>query len=234
MVGVTCRPVVLFDLDGTLADPGDSIVSSVVFALEQLTEPVPSAEVLHSFVGPPLVASFGSLGMPRERIDAAIDLYRAHFDAEGVRLYRPYPGVPELIDELRATGVIVGVATSKPTPIAERVLNAMGWRAAFDIVSGATMDSTISSKADIIEVALNMLSEVAVEPVSLVMIGDRHHDIDGARAHGIQSIGVTWGYGDHAELAAAGADVIVADAAALADVLAAATNGRSVLADPVR
>jgi phosphoglycolate phosphatase len=215
----TRAPVVLFDLDGTLADPGSSIASSVVRALELMGEPGPPADQLRGFVGPPLVDTFVGLGLPADRIDRAIELYRAHFDAAGVRLYRPYPGMPELVDHLRAAGVTVGIATSKPTPIAERVLDAMGWRASFDVLAGATMDSSRSAKADIIALALDHLASRDRRPGVVVMVGDRRHDIEGAHAHRLPSVGVSWGYGGAGELLTAGADRIVDDSEGLADAL---------------
>ncbi|HEY8789719.1 MAG TPA: HAD hydrolase-like protein [Actinopolymorphaceae bacterium] len=212
-------PVVLFDLDGTLADPGTSIVSSVVRALELLGEPVPPAHLLRGFVGPPLVDTFAGLGLSAGRVDRAIELYRAHFDAEGIRLYRPYLGMPALVDDLRAAGVTVGIATSKPTQIAGRVLDVMGWRPGFDVLAGATMDSSRSAKADIIALALDELSARGHRADVAVMVGDRRHDIAGAHAHGLPAVGVTWGYGDPAELLTAGADRIVDDGTSLGSVL---------------
>jgi phosphoglycolate phosphatase len=212
-------PVVLFDLDGTLADPGTSIVSSVVRALELLGEPVPPAHLLRGFVGPPLVDTFAGPGLSAGRVDRAIELYRAHFDAEGIRLYRPYLGMPALVDDLRAAGVTVGIATSKPTQIAGRVLDVMGWRPGFDVLAGATMDSSRSAKADIIALALDELSARGHRADGVVMVGDRRHDIAGAHAHGLPAVGVTWGYGDPAELLTAGADRIVDDGTSLGSVL---------------
>lgn len=220
-------PVVLFDLDGTLADPGTSIVSSVVRALELLGEPIPPARLLRGFVGPPLVDTFTGLGLSAGRVDRAIELYRAHFDAEGVRLYSPYPGMPALVDDLRAAGVTVGIATSKPTQIAERVLDVMGWRPSFDVLAGATMDSSRSAKADIIALALDDLAARRHRTDVVVMVGDRRHDIAGAHAHGLPAVGVTWGYGDPGELLAAGADRIVDDSAALDRVLTDLLAGRT-------
>ncbi len=201
--------VVLFDLDGTLADPGASIVSSIVRALELVGEPVPPVHQLRGFVGPPLVDTFSGLGLSVELVDEAIELYRAYFDAEGVQLYRPYPGMADLVDGLRAAGVTVGVATSKPTQIAERVLAAMNWRSSFDVLAGATMDSRRSAKADIIELALHELAARGPHPDVVVMVGDRRHDIAGAHAHGLPAVGVSWGYGGKVELLTAGADRIV-------------------------
>ena len=212
-------PVVLFDLDGTLADPGTSIVSSVVRALELLGEPIPPGHLLRGFVGPPLVDTFAALGLSAGRVERAIELYRAHFDAEGVRLYRPYPGMPALVDDLRAAGVTVGIATSKPTQIAERVLDVMDWRPSFDILAGASMDSSRCAKADIIELAVNDLAARGHLADVVVMVGDRRHDIAGAHAHGLPAVGVTWGYGDPGELLAACADRIVHDTAGLASAL---------------
>lgn len=212
-------PIVLFDLDGTLADPGTSIASSVLFALEQLDEPAPPAHLLRSVVGPPLVETFAGFGLSAARVDLAVELYRMHFDAEGVRLYRPYPGMVDVVDELRVAGVTVGIATSKPTPIAERVLDAMGWRPSFDVVAGATLDGTRSAKADVIALALADLAASGHRAQGAVMVGDRRHDIAGAHACGLPGIGVSWGYGGRDELADAGADDIVDDAQALERLL---------------
>ncbi len=218
----------LFDIDGTLADPGTSIVSSVVYALEQMGAAVPPVDRLRGFVGPPLVDTFTALGLPADRIERAIGLYRAHFNAEGIRLYRPYPGMPELVDALRAGCITVGIATSKPTEIAERVLEAMGWLASFDVLAGATMDSSRRAKADIIAVALDDLRAGGHSPDVVVMVGDRRHDIEGAHAHRLPAVGVSWGYGGRDKLLTAGADRIVHDsnglACALSDLAAGASS----------
>ena len=205
------RHAVLFDLDGTLADPGNSIVLSVVAALDVLGLPSPTDDVLRTFVGPPLVDSFATLGLDESAVDRAVALYRAHFDAEGVRMYRPYPGMRGLVAELRADGVIVGIATSKPTPIAQQVLDALGWSSAFDVVTGASLDRSRRTKADVIASALERLDGVDdARPVGrVVMVGDRRHDVEGAHAHGLTCVGVEWGYGSPGELVAAGADLMV-------------------------
>jgi phosphoglycolate phosphatase len=207
--------VVLFDLDGTLTDPRVGITRSVAFALARFGIEVEDTDTLVPFIGPPLDESFVKLGGLAEA-DAwnAVLAYREYYTDTGIYENAVYDGIAEVLGELAARGWRLGVATSKPTVFAERILEHFDLRAAFEVVSGAEMDGSRQHKHLVIEHALAQL-DVDPSP-ECVMVGDREHDIVGARRLGLATVGVTWGYGPREELEAAGADVIVGEVGALA------------------
>lgn len=202
------RPAVLIllDLDGTLTDPCQGISLSVVHALSGLGLPAPSASVLRSFIGPPLQDSFAALGLDDAAVALAIVLYRERFGDRGLFENQVYEGIPDALATLRASGHRLAVATSKPSPFAERIVQHFGLGPFFDLVAGATLDGVRRHKADVIAFAL---TELAAPAAGAVMVGDREQDISGARAHGMRSVGVRWGYAVPGELERAGADAIV-------------------------
>lgn len=213
---------VLLDLDGTLTDPLVGIAGSVAYALDRLRLPALTAAQLRAFVGPPLQDSFSALGLDAAGVEAAVSLYRERFTTTGLYENCVYDGVPELLDALCHAGLTLAVATSKPTPFAERILEHFGLRQYVASVSGASLDGSLRHKADIIEAALLALG---AGPSAAVMVGDRAQDIQGAAACGVRSIGVSWGYAEPGELEAAGADAIVSSPAHLASALMGAGNG---------
>ena len=180
------RDVALFDLDGTLSESEPGIVGSLVMALGTVGVAVPAPEVLRLAIGPPFDTGLVDIGVPTEHVPAVIAAYRDVYEVSGLFETRLYDGVPEMLDALRASGVILAVATSKPQDTADRVLDHLGLAPYFTFVAGATYDGTRRTKADVIGHALERL-DVAGGP-AVVMIGDRHHDIEGAAAYGIDTI----------------------------------------------
>lgn len=204
--------LILLDLDGTLTDPYDGISRSIVHALAGLGVPEPPVSVLRSFIGPPLQDSFAALGLDGAAAADAIALYRDRFGRLGLYENSLYDGIPEVLGALCGAGHQLAVATSKPTPFAERIVQHLGIAESFGFVAGATLDGTRRHKADVITLALEHLGVPAGEAV---MVGDRAQDIVGAQAHGMRSIGVRWGYAEDGELERAGADAVVSTPAEL-------------------
>lgn len=199
---------ILFDLDGTLTDPGLGITNSVAYALDRFGIKVTDRATLYKFIGPPLVDSFMEYyGFPEEQAKAAVTVYREYFAEKGWVENTVYEGIENLLSALAAAGKILLVATSKPQAFAERILAHFGLDKYFAVICGAPMNAPRGyGKADVIREAL---SAARVTDLSTaVMVGDRHHDIDGAKAVGIAAIGVLYGYGDREEHETAGADVI--------------------------
>ncbi len=198
---------VIFDLDGTLTDPYEGISRSVAHALEQMSKPALSIQRLRSFIGPPLQDSFASLGFAGDDVALAVELYRGRYSELGLYENQVYAGIPEVLEALATSGTTMAVATSKPLPIAERILNHFNLSKFFTAIAGATLDGSRSSKADVISFALARLDARADDAR---MVGDREQDILGAQQNQMPSIGVGWGYAEPGELEAAGADAIVA------------------------
>ena len=199
-----------FDLDGTLTDPGEGITNSVAYALEKFGISVADRAELYPFIGPPLIDSFMKLyGFSHEKAKLAVAYYREYFHDRGIFENRLYDGIPDLLKRLTDAGKTLVVATSKPEPFARRIVEHFGLSEYFTLVAGASFDETRSEKWDVIEYAIKSLG--LTDRKNIVMIGDRKHDIIGAKKTGLDSIGVLWGYGDRAELADAGADHVVAE-----------------------
>ena len=188
----------LFDLDGTLIDSAVGIGRCVAHAMASLGEPVPDADALRRWIGPPLRASFGPLLGDAARTERAVELYRERFDAVGWSEHTIYPGIEDAVRALHAGGHRLAVVTAKNQPHAERIVAHLPFGALFETVSGASHDGRIGEKPELIGVALERLR---VAPSQCWMIGDRHMDIDGARHHGMRSVGVLWGFGTPEELA---------------------------------
>ena len=213
------KTYILFDLDGTLTDPGMGITNSVMHALAHFDITVTHRAELYSFIGPPLVDSFMDYyGFTEEQAQMAVRVYREYFADKGWAENTVYEGVETMLAELANAGKTLLVATSKPQVFAERILNHFGLAHYFTHICGVALQAPRGySKADVIREAL---AKAGVTDLSAaVMVGDRHHDIDGAKAVGISSVGVLYGYGDREEHEAAGADAIVADIAELKVVL---------------
>ena len=196
--------VVLFDLDGTLTDPGIGITNSVAYALRKFDIDVPDRTELYKFIGPPLLDSFRDFyGFSEEESRLALKYYREYFAETGIFENDLYPGVPEMLEGLKAAGIQVGLATSKPEPYAQRILDHFSLSRYFDSVTGASMDEVLSRKPDIIALALKKHTFQDLSKV--IMVGDREHDVLGASENNIQTIGVLYGYGSETELHDAGA-----------------------------
>ena len=201
--------VILFDLDGTLTDPGEGITNSVAHALKKLGIPVPERRALYKFIGPPLYASFMDFyGLDRQKALEAVEFYREYYRDRGIWENEVYAGIPELLAKLKGADKRLLVATSKPENFALQILEHFHLRQYFDRVAGSTLDSSRVEKADVIRYALEQQG-IAPGP-SVVMVGDREHDVLGARKAGLDCIGVLFGYGDEPELKKAGAAHIAA------------------------
>ena len=207
----------LFDLDGTLTDPGEGITNSVAYALKKRGIVVADRTELNCFIGPPLTKSFMQYyGLSEEDATQAVTDYREYFVPNGMFENKVYDGISDLLAGLKASGKRLIVATSKPEKFAIQILEHFGLLPYFDRVYGATMDLSRSKKGDVIAYALR---EEKISPDEALMIGDRHHDVDGAHENGLAAVGVLYGYGDREEHEAAGADFIVATVRELGKLL---------------
>lgn len=195
---------IFLDLDGTLTDPKDGIVRSFRYALERLDAEPPHDDVLAACIGPPLLESFKAL-VGEARAREGVRLYRERFADVGWKENVPYAGIGDALERLAVTGAAMYVATSKALVYAQRIVEHFDLGAYFERVFGAELDGTRSRKADLLEYALD---ETAASRSS-IMVGDREHDVIGARANGLRAVGVTYGYGTRAELVNAGAELIV-------------------------
>lgn len=197
----------LFDLDGTLTDPGLGITNSVMYALRKFGIDVTDRTTLYKFIGPPLRESFETFyGFSKEKTDEAVKFYREYFSETGLYENVVCDGIPEVLKELKESGRKLIAATSKPEVFAVKIMKHFDLYDSFDLVAGATMDNTRNEKADVIKYALESVG--VSDTSSAIMIGDRKHDIIGANANGIASIGVLYGYGSREELTEAGAAFI--------------------------
>ena len=207
--------VILFDLDGTLTDSAEGIVNSVVYALERKGIPYASKQAIRRFVGPPLQDSFRDYcGFSDEQAKEMVRIFREYFTQKGIYENAVYDGVPEMLDSLCKAGYILAVPTSKPEAFAEQILPRFDLAKYFTIIAGASMDGTTKPV-----VTRQALSRLATEPSDCVlMVGDREHDVLGAKEVGIASLGVLYGYGDEEELRGAGADHIARTPSEIADM----------------
>ncbi len=198
---------ILFDLDGTLTDSAEGIVNSVLYALQQKGIEEHDREKLNAFVGPPLADSFMKYyGLSEEEAREMISLYRAYFEPKGWAENRVYEGIPKVLEELCAQGRHLLVATSKPEAFAKRILEHFDLTKYFELIRGASMDEKLSRKEQVIAC---VIEEIGAEHVKeMVMVGDREHDVIGARLNGLPCVGVLYGYGSREELEAAGAAAV--------------------------
>ncbi|MBS0456913.1 MAG: HAD hydrolase-like protein [Proteobacteria bacterium] len=187
----------LFDLDGTLIDSALGIGRCVAHAMEALGEPIPDADALRRWIGPPLRTSFGPLLNDAQRTERAVELYRERFDEIGWSEHTIYPGIETALRALHAAGHHLAVVTAKNQPHAERIVAHLPFADLFEIVVGASYDGRLGEKPELIGVALDHLRQ---DPTRCWMVGDRHMDIDGARHHGMRCVGVLWGFGGAEEL----------------------------------
>ena len=199
---------ILFDLDGTLTDPGEGITNSVAYALKKFDMDVSDKRELYKFIGPPLKDSFMKYyGFDEGDSERAISYYREYFRDTGIFENQVYEGIEDMLSRLHAEGKRLVLATSKPEEFAVRILEHFDLKKYFTVVAGASMDSSRSKKGDVIAYAISLCE--SFDKYTAVMVGDREHDIIGAKENGLKSIGVLYGYGDEAELKTAGADYIV-------------------------
>lgn len=197
---------ILFDLDGTISDSAEGITNSVMYAEEKMGYPVSSREELFKFVGPPLCEMFQKhLGLDREGGLYAVECYREYYNVKGIFENRIYDGIEDLLRVLRAEGKIILLATSKPEVYAKQILEHFELAKYFDYICGATLHGR-TDKAEVIEYALETAG--ITDKSRCLMIGDRMHDILGAKRVGLASCGVLFGYGDLRELTEAEADFL--------------------------
>lgn len=201
----------LFDLDGTLTDSGPGIMNAAAYALEKMGVPVGERALLKRFVGPPLNQTFHNLyGIPWTHTMEAILHYRHYYnEMGGIFENQPYPGIHQLLAELKAEGNALLVATSKPLPMAQRVLDYYNLTQYFDFVFGGTLDESGCIKSVIVGQAVEACGLAAKG--NILMIGDREHDVIGAHENGLPCVGVLWGYGSREELESAKAEYIAED-----------------------
>ena len=198
------KKTILFDLDGTLTDSGEGIINCVIYALERFGLPVPAREELRYFVGPPLHDSFVKQGVPADRAEEAVAVYRERYVPTGMFENTPYPGIRELLETLKAEGHTLYVASSKPEWMCVEILKHFDLAKYFSMICGATMDTSRTHKEAVIEYLIQENGRAD----NMVMVGDTKFDVLGAKAHGILCIGVSWGYGTVEAMQQAGAAAI--------------------------
>lgn len=200
---------ILFDLDGTIVDSSQGIFSSINYALRKLEREELPLDILKTFVGPPLKDSFIRIGLDEQTADLAVNYYRKLYKKEAVYQVKTYEGIEETLAELAKTKKIF-LATSKPEFFAKIILEHLAFTSYFTGIYGADLEGTRTAKADVIHYALT--KENITERETVVMIGDRKHDILGAADNGLESIGVLYGFGSKEELTHAGATHLVSTA----------------------
>lgn len=199
---------VLFDFDGTVFDTLEGITKSVRFAINKVGMDAPLSE-LKCFAGPPLLEMFEErFGFTPEKANQAVRDFRERYVPVGVYESRVFPGVKELLRELRAAGIVTGIATSKPQHLAEELLGREEMIGLFDVISGSAPDGRNESKQQVTQRAMGFLGAA---PEETVLVGDTKYDVAGAHKCGIKCIGVGYGYAAEGELEAAGVDYIAAD-----------------------
>ena len=205
---------VLFDLDGTLTDPGSGITNSFIHAFKYYGIEISDRSELYKFIGPPLIPSFMSYGLSEKQATEAIKYYREYFTEKGIYENVLYEGTIPMLEKLKKSGKKLIVATSKPDVFAEIILDHFGISHYFDLVAGATLGEKRTDKSEVIAYALQTGN---IDPGTTVMVGDREHDVIGARENGLDCIGVLYGYGSREELTEAGADYIAETPAEVAE-----------------
>lgn len=237
---------VLFDLDGTLTDSKEGITGSVQYALKAFGIEEPDMEKLTPFIGPPLRESFMKFyGFGEEQAEAAVAKYREWFVPKGMFQNRIYPGVKEMLKELKEKGAVLAVASSKPQVFVEKILRYFEIYDDFTVIVGSELNGTRDSKEEVVEETLARLWRNAESAegtdaadrtesadgtditgktdtgirTDTVMVGDRRFDVEGGKAHGLVTVGVTFGYAEEGELESAGADYVVDSVEALRRIL---------------
>lgn len=199
---LTSYSTLLFDLDGTLTNPEEGITKSVQYALRHMGINEPDRAKLTHFIGPPLAKSFQECyGMDREQAKTAVHYYRDYFSKTGIFENKLYPGITELLTQLQRKRKTLVVATSKPEIFARTIVRHFALDTFFLFVAGSNLDGSRVEKAEVIEYALKNISCRA--SCAVLMIGDRKHDVIGAKANGIDSLAVGYGFGSQEELVAA-------------------------------
>ncbi|MBQ2981927.1 MAG: HAD-IA family hydrolase [Lachnospiraceae bacterium] len=213
------KKILLFDLDGTLTDPKEGITKCVQYALKHFGIESETEELM-CFIGPPLVDSFKEFyKMSEDDALVAVEKYRERFRDIGIFENGVYVGISHMLSKCKDMGYIIGLATSKPEEFAIRILEKYELAKYFDEITGSTMDGSRNNKTDVIREAFARMNITECNLDEVLMIGDREHDIIGAKNCGIESVGVNFGYALDGELQAAGADYIVDSVNELEDLL---------------
>lgn len=211
------KKCIFFDLDGTLTDSGPGIIRCAQLALSHygITEYTPHQ--LRAFVGPPLRETFPRFGVPEEKVEQAVGLFRQEYNARGKWENTPYPGIKTLLQRLKAAGFRLFVATSKPEEVAIELLTHFGLAPYFEMICGATWDNSRDTKDKVIRYLLDAVGQTQ----GAVMVGDTEFDVLGAKVHNIPTIGVSWGFGTRESMKKAGAVSVADTMEQLFDILAA-------------
>ena len=212
---------ILFDLDGTLTDPKLGITSCVQYALKAFGIIEDDLDKLEPFIGPPLKEQFMKYaGLEEGQAILAVEKYRERFQDIGIYENEIYDGIEDMLKELKKAGKKVAIASSKPTVFCERIAEYFQIKPYFDLIMGSELNGFRSRKADVIAEALKLMGIDKDEAISdVIMVGDREHDVLGAKEVGIACIGVSYGYGGREELEGAGAVAIVDTVEGLANLL---------------
>lgn len=201
---------ILLDLDGTITDSGEGIFHCIRYALEKMGKQVPDDSVLSRFIGPPLTVGFQEImGMSREEAELATATYREYYSTVGLFEAPVFAGMDKVLCYLYDAGYRISLASSKPEEYSIRILDHFGLKQYFHEIAGDTLQGIRSTKQAVIEEAMRRLQVSEKEKSKVLMIGDRKYDILGAKACGIASLGVGFGYAEPGELEEAGADYIL-------------------------
>lgn len=211
---------ILFDLDGTLTDPKEGITKCVQYALQSIGIEADNLDELECFIGPPLMEQFMKCyGFNDEQGKLAVEKYRERFSVTGLYENKVYPGIKELLEELKKKGKILALASSKPTVFCKRILEHFEIIQYFQVIVGSELDGRRTDKGQVIEEALKQLGTKEKEKNQIIMVGDRKHDILGGKKNGLTTVGLKLGYANEGELEEAGADYIVEDVSQLQKIL---------------
>lgn len=194
---------ILFDLDGTLTESGEGITKCVQYALEKLGKPESDLKKLEVFIGPPLMEQFMKYaGLDEETARRAVEYYRERYSTIGIFENRPYPGVEEMLQELKRKKYLLAVASSKPEYFVKQILDYFHLTEYFDEIVGSELNGSRTNKTEVIEETLRRLG-LDKHREQVIMVGDKEHDVLGARAAGLECVAVSYGYGTEEELTAA-------------------------------
>lgn len=212
---------ILFDLDGTVSDPKIGICTSVQHALTKMGIEAPDIDKLTPFIGPPLRDSFALyFGIKPEDMETCIGYYRERFSTIGLFENELYDGMEDMLKTLKESGRRLAIASSKPRVFVEKIMDYFHISQYFDVIMGSELNGTRENKAEVIEECFRLLfGENERDYSSCVMVGDRKYDVEGAKAMGIPSVAVTYGYGSREELEAASADAIADSVEELKNIL---------------
>lgn len=211
----------LFDLDGTVSESATGIRESLEKAILRLNKPLPNLDDYTLYIGPPLIDTFRNIcHFTEEESKLGVEYYREYYNTEGKYRNKLYKGIDEVLIRLKENGAKIAVCSSKYEQFAEEIIDLLGVRQYFDAVCGSTLDGSRKDKKDLIPYAVKSLGGNIEENRSeIVMIGDTHFDVKGAKACGVDFVGVEYGYGTRKSMAEAGADTFASDTDELYDIL---------------